>query len=129
MPYKSGRGHPGYKSPLMKFLLKDTDGYNPLSPITFNGGHISAAVAPRLTSPCGRSCRIPEASVDARQTLPPPPSSPARSMTIDVEPDPDGFVFFFPRKAKQNKTARWSDFIRRKRSFPLALIVRENNGF
>lgn len=49
MPYKSGRGHPGYKSPLMKFLLKDTDGYNPLSPITFNGGHISA-VAPRLTS-------------------------------------------------------------------------------
>lgn len=104
MPYKSGRGHPGYKSPLMKFLLKDTDGYNPLSPITFNGGHISAAVAPRLTSLCGRSCRIPEASVDARQTLPPPPSSPARSMTIDVEPDPDGFGFFFPAegKTKQN---------------------------
>lgn len=103
--YKSGSGHPGYKSPLMKFLLKDTDGYNPLGPITFNGAHISAAVAPRLTSPCGRSCRIPEASVDARQT-PLPPSAAARSMTIDVKSNPHVFVcffFFFPsRKARRN---------------------------
>lgn len=77
----------------------------PLSPMTFNGGHISAAVAPRLTSPCGRGCRIPEASVDARQTLPPPPS-PARSMTIDVKLNPD--AFFFPLTA-EGKTKPNSD--------------------
>lgn len=54
-------------------------------------------------------------------------------MTIDVEADPDVWVFFLfffsRRKAKQDDTARWSDFIKRKRPPLPALIVRENDGF